>query len=100
MALIGNSTGSAFHGSIEGAFRGGWRFFLHSTNTTGSGTREAFQGQSLNGQFRKNNDGPGWTSNRTTSTPDKFRPIPFKAIVSAAVSLIASLARRDLLGRR
>ena len=100
MALVNvAATASVFHGSIDGAFRGGWRFFLHSQNTTGMGTREALQGQSLVGQFRQNNDGPGWTANRTT-VPDTYRPIPFKAIVTAAVSLIASVARRDLLGRR
>lgn len=49
-------------------------------------------------QKRPNNDGPGWTKNRTTTTPDQYRPIPFKALVAGA-SLIYELAmrRRDRL---
>jgi len=81
----------------EQSTRNGWKY--RGTIGGGNPNRFAFDNVALGGTFRQNNDGPGWTLNRTTTVPDTFRPIPFKAAV-AAVSFVASLARRDLLGRR
>jgi hypothetical protein len=97
MALKGFATGGSTPDSFAASF-GGWKFYA-VTAPSGIGLRRLVDNQSLLGQFRQNNDGPGWTSNRTTTTPDQYCPVPFKAI-AAGISLIHSLARRDLLGRR
>lgn len=66
----------------EGSFAaslGGWKF-LGAESVNNHWTRMAWNNSSLIGTFRQNNDGPGWTGNRTTTTPDLYRPIPFKAV--------------------
>lgn len=84
----------------EGSFAaslGGWKF--HGAETVNNfWVRELWNNSSPVGSFRQNNDGPGFTANRTTSTPDLYRPIPFKAIAAGA-SLIyePAMRRRDRL---
>jgi hypothetical protein len=97
VALKGFATGGSTPDSFA-ASMGGWKFYA-LTAPSGIGLRRLVDNQSLLGQFRQNNDGPGFTANRTTTTPDRYRPVPFKAIATAT-SLVHKLARRDLLGRR
>jgi hypothetical protein len=85
MALKAFATGGSTPDSFAASF-GGWKF-ITAPGTPGIGLRRLLDSQSLIGQFRQNNDGPGWTSNRTTTTPDLYRPVPFKAI-AASTSLV------------
>jgi hypothetical protein len=86
MALKGFATGGSTPDSFAAAY-GGWKFNA-LTAPSGIGLRRLMDNFSLLGQFRQNNDGPGWTQNRTTTVPDQYRPIPFKAITVAATSLL------------
>jgi hypothetical protein len=79
MALKAFATGGSTPDSFAASF-GGWKFYT-IPGTPGIGLRRLLDSQSLLGQFRQNNDGPGWTSNRTATTPDAYRPIPFKEVV-------------------
>lgn len=60
----------------------GWSVFGDASPQSGSVT-QAMPTYSMYRSTRPNNDGPGWTENRTTSLPDKGRPIPFKQIVAS-----------------
>ena len=64
------------HGAFLASL-GGWKFSENgSVNNTW--IRQGLNNSSPVGTFRQNNDGPGFTGNRTTTTPDLYRPIPFK----------------------
>jgi len=70
----------------EGSFAAsqtGWKFYTAET-INNHWIRQAWNNSSPIGTFRQNNDGPGFTGNRTTTTPDLYRPIPFKAITAVA----------------
>jgi hypothetical protein len=79
MAFKGFATGGSTPDSFAASF-GGWKFYT-LPGTPGIGLRRLVDNQSLLGQFRQNNDGPGWMANRTTTTPDLYRPVPFKQIL-------------------
>lgn len=93
MALVGTDR----HDSTA-TFRGGWKV-INNSGAPAMAQTYGLRAVSLVGMFRQNNDGPDWTRNRTTTTPDRYRPVPFKAIATGT-SLIHRPARRDLLGRR
>lgn len=63
-----------------------------------SPTIKGFGPASMKFRLRPNNDGPGWTKNRTTSSPDLYRPIPFKVAGATAYSLLAVVANITFLG--
>jgi hypothetical protein len=71
------------------AYRGGNRLIgLPTTNN--AWLRLNLKNTTLLGQFRQNNDGPGFTGNRTTTTPDTYRPVPFKEVTTDLSAVFAS----------
>ena len=80
----------------HGGHRGGWTFWEPSSNGSAQ-QRIDFRAHPMNKQFRQNNDGPGWTANRTITLngdPDVYRPVPFK-VIDAAYNQAGFRGRND-----
>ena len=81
--------GAGLIGSQLGALLPSWAGWKYLDGGVGGNLdlRRQMNNTMLDGQLRHNNDGPGWTRNRTTTTPDLYRPIPFKEVVQGTTQV-------------
>ena len=78
IAVVADAVGAS------GAIRGGWKLKGGWVPGVAGDRAQTLNNVTLVNTFRQNNDGPGWTKNRTAA-PDLYRPIPFKDLATAVL---------------